>query len=153
MKKIILLTFLLSGCVAVVTEENSASFDTWELCTLLYDPHSLYSNWISNEEENGVIKTELERRGFNTKDDCTIESLAKTKCINFGFKEGTNDYAKCNLDVELHIKKMKHLKKAAHDAQDAAAATQSLQIYNSIQLQQIQQQQQWQQQQQYLQPI
>ena len=157
MKKIILLAFLLSGCAAVVTKENSASFDTWELCTLLYDPHSLYSNWISDEEENRFIRTELERRGINSKDDCSIESLAQAKCDGLGFKAGTTDYAKCNLDVELHIKEMKQMKKSAQDAEEAAAAIQSQQILNSMQLEQIQQDQQWQefqqQQQQYFEPV
>lgn len=136
MKKIILLAFLLSGCTALVTKDNSASFDSWELCTLLYDPHSLYSSWISMEEENNVIRAELKRRGILSKADCSIESLVKTKCDDLGFKEGTSEHAKCRLDVELHIKEMKQAKKAAHDANEAAAAIQSQQIINSMQIQQ-----------------
>ncbi len=157
MKNIILLAFLLSGCSAYVTKENSTTFDTWELCTLLYDPHSLYSSWISIKEEDSVIRAELETRGFYSRTDCSIASLAKAKCDGIGFKAGTTEHAQCRLDVELNIRKMKQMKKSAQDAQEAAEAMQSQQILNSMQLQQIQQQQQrleWQQQQQqYNKPV
>ena len=112
----------LQGCTAYVTKDNSADFDTWELCTLLHNPESLYSSWVSNEEENGVIRTELEKRGFTSKDDCSTESIAQTKCDSLGIKEGSGDYAKCQLDVELHIAEMKQMKKSARDAQESAAA-------------------------------
>ncbi len=157
MKKTVLFTLLFSGCAAVVTNENSATFDTWELCTLLYDPHSLYSNWVSMEEEDDVIRAELKNRGFLSKADCSIDSLARAKCDGLGFKAGTAEYAECNLTVELHIKEMKQMKKSAHDAEAAAAAIQSQQILNSMQLEQIKQDQQWQefqqQQQQYYEPV
>lgn len=134
-RNIILLVFLLSGCTAYVTKENSTDFETWELCTLLYNPHSLYSNWISDEEENRVIRAELEKRGFISKDSCSIESIAKAKCDSLGLKEGTNDYAKCRLDVEYHVEEMKQMKKSAREAKEAAAVIQYQQINDSYQSQ------------------
>ncbi|MET0082685.1 MAG: hypothetical protein ABW079_06695 [Sedimenticola sp.] len=136
---------ILTGCTAVVTKENSETFDTWELCTLLHDPYSLYSSWIPMEEENNVIRAELEKRGIATKADCSIESLTKTKCDSYGFTPGTKEYAKCRLDVEHHIKEMKQMKKSAQDAKEAAEATQTQQMINNMQMQQLQQDLQWQQ--------
>ncbi|WP_143556140.1 hypothetical protein [Solemya velum gill symbiont] len=126
---------MLTGCTTVVTKENAASFDTWELCTLLYDPNSLYSDWISMEEEDSAIRAELEKRGFSSEADCSIQSVAKRKCDNYGFKPGTTEHTQCRLDVEHHIKEMKQMKKSAHDAEQSDAAIQ-------VQQQQIIQQQQ-----------
>ena len=123
MKKIVLFTLLVSGCSAYVTEENSSDFDTWELCTLLHNPESLYSSWVPLEEENEVIRAELEKRGYISKEDCSIESIAKSKCVNLGFKEGTSDYAQCHLDVELHIAEMKQIKKSARETEEAAQSS------------------------------
>ncbi|MCG7990584.1 MAG: hypothetical protein JAY98_03495 [Candidatus Thiodiazotropha lotti] len=143
---------MLTGCAAYVTKENSATFDTWELCTLLYEPHSLYSSWTSMEEEDSVIREELKKRGFLSKADCSIESIAKAKCNHYGFTSGTTEYAKCRMDVEHHIKEMKQMKKSAQDATEAAEAIQAQQIQNSIQQQQIIHQQQWQLQQNQMKP-
>lgn len=168
MKRLLLLAVttvpILTGCVSYVTKENSSSFATWELCTLLYDPQSLYSDWISMENEDSIIRTELASRGLRTKADCSVESQAKSKCDDYGFKAGTTDYANCRIDVEQHIEEMKQLKKAANESRQAAEAAQAQQIINNAKLEQlrreqqrqqlqIQQQQQWQiLQQQYPQP-
>ena len=132
---------VLTGCVAYVTKENASSFATWELCTLLYNPNSLYSDWIPVEEEDSVIRAELERRGLHTQADCSVESLAEAKCGDFGFDAGTPDYAKCRMDVEQHIKEMRQQKKASYEAKQAAEAAQYQQMMTNMKLQRLEQEQ------------
>ncbi|WP_286241145.1 hypothetical protein [Neptuniibacter halophilus] len=147
-------TTMLSGCMALVTKDNASTFETWELCTLLYNPTSLYSDWINIEEENIDIAAELSRRGVHTETQCSVPAIAESKCLAYGFQADTNDFARCRIDVEQHIQQMKQMKKAAHDAQLASEALQAQQIQNSIQLQQIkyeQQRQNWRLQQQPIQ--
>lgn len=132
----------LVACSPLVTKENSASFPSWELCTLLYNPESIYSDWISMEDENEVIRRELSRRGIATLEDCSIRSLARSSCDSYGFKPDSTEYSQCLLDVESHIEQMKQMKKAAHDAELASDAAQASQIANSMKLEQIKQEQQ-----------
>lgn len=127
LKKIsVLLTVAsMSGCSALVTSENSYSFDSWELCTLLHNPESLYSNWISMDEEDAVIRRELARRGILTKQQCTFESLSEAKCSEVGFVQGTDAFAQCRLDTEQNYKELFIAKKQAHDARTAAEIQQN----------------------------
>tara|TARA_R110002124_G_scaffold229799_2_gene394956 strand:+ start:5823 stop:6374 length:552 start_codon:yes stop_codon:yes gene_type:complete len=140
---VIAISAMLTGCTAYVTKENSSAFDTWELCTLLYDPHSLYSGWISMEDEDSIIKAELKKRGFLSKADCSIDSIAQAKCDDYGVKSGTSEYAKCRLDTEHYINMMKQMKKAAHEAEEAAATAEAQQLQNAMKTQQIERELQW----------
>lgn len=125
--------FLLSGCSAVVTRENAKGFDSWELCTLLYNPTSIYADWISMDDEDAAIRQELLRRGISSQDQCTFESLAERKCINVGFKQDTTEFANCRLTAEQNFNKLLLAKKSAHDSNNAAAANQNLMNYLIIQ--------------------
>ena len=104
MKKLLILLSLsltvlvLSGCntlTLAVTEENSSSYNTWELCTLLYRPHQMYSDWVVDEGENKTMETELKKRGIYDEESCDIVELSKTQCIEFGYKKDTQDFVDC----------------------------------------------------------
>jgi len=102
MKKLIivfipLLYFLLlSGCsTMVVKEDNAPTFNTWELCTLLYRPNQMYSDWYVDEEENKNIEKELNKRGVFNKKSCNVVELAKSQCTDFGYKSETKDFIDC----------------------------------------------------------
>ena len=88
--------FLLSSCsTMVVKESNSPTFNTWELCTLLYRPNQMYSDWYVDKEENKNIEKELNKRGVLDKESCNIVELAKRQCIEFGCKSITQDFVDC----------------------------------------------------------
>jgi len=102
MKKLLLTLLLsltvlvLSGCTTLaVTENNSSSYNTWELCTLLYRPHQMYSDWVVDEEENKTIETELKKRGIYDERSCDVVELAKRECLEFGYKKDTKDFVDC----------------------------------------------------------
>ena len=91
-----LYAFLLSSCsTMVVKKDNASTFDTWELCTLLYRPNQMYSDWHIDEEENKNIEKELNKRGIFDKKSCNIVELAKRQCIEFGYKSTTQNFIDC----------------------------------------------------------
>ena len=91
-----LAALVLSGCSTLeVTENNSSSYDTWELCTLLYRPHQIFPDWVADEKENKTIAAELEKRGIYDEKSCTVMDLAKRECLEFGYKKDTESFAEC----------------------------------------------------------
>lgn len=99
MKRLLFLfsfAFLLNGCsTQVVKEDNAATFHTWELCTLLYRPNQMYSNWYVDEDENKNIENELIKRGISDEKSCTVVELAKRQCIEFGYITKTQNFIDC----------------------------------------------------------
>ncbi|MBL6976719.1 MAG: hypothetical protein ISR70_01505 [Candidatus Thioglobus sp.] len=87
---------LLSSCsTMVVKEENAHTFNTWELCTLLYRPNQMYSDWYVDKEENKNIEKELNKRGVLNKKSCDVVELAKRQCTEFGHKDATQNFIDC----------------------------------------------------------
>ncbi len=66
----------LSGCYTIlVKKDNVSSFETWNLCTLLYKPHQLYTNWKVDEDENNLMERELKKRGIHSSKSCEIMEI------------------------------------------------------------------------------
>jgi patatin-like phospholipase/acyl hydrolase len=106
--KIIIFTFVvssLSGCYSlVVKEDNAPSFETWELCTLLYRPNQMYPNWKVEEEENNTMEIELRKRGIHSSKSCEIIEISKRQCSNYGFSLGSSKHTDCTQETFNDIK-------------------------------------------------
>jgi hypothetical protein len=55
----------------------------------------MYSDWYVDKKENKNIEKELNKRGVFNKNSCDVVELAKSQCIEFGYKSKTQDFVDC----------------------------------------------------------
>ena len=128
----LIFTFLLSGCsTMVVKEDNSVTFETWELCTLLYRPNQMYSDWFVDNDENNNIKRELQKRGVFDKKECEVVELAKRQCGEFGYKENTEKFIDCTANEFKNINNKVFARKQNKERTDEAQAQSFIDGWNS----------------------
>jgi hypothetical protein len=95
----------LSGCYTIlVKKDNVSSFETWNLCTLLYKPHQLYTNWKVDEDENSLMEIELKKRGIHSSKSCEIMEISKRQCSDYGFNINTDGHVNCTQKTFNQIK-------------------------------------------------
>ena len=96
---------MLSGCSGmIVKEDNAPSFETWELCTLLYRPYQMWPNWTVDEDENNTMRLELRSRGIHDSKSCEIIEISRANCSEYGFNINTKEHTECTRETFNGIK-------------------------------------------------